>query len=312
MTEYVTLSQNHMNTTFHFKVPFENGTDRRRLESLLIDAHAEVARLETLWSEFIASSEIALLNVTEVGAWMAVSHETSDVLKMGLEIGSQTDDAFSLCAKSSSIEARTSGLELDTKNLRARRLVPDAHLGLGAIGKGAALDRVAVFLERQGVEAAFLSAGGSSLLGWGRPERGRSWTFQWKVLGKVLEGVRGVGMETRELTITDGSRMGVGISGTDEQGAHIIEKSTSPHTSRRGEKRGAGNGTSPRTLSSMVGHPLAAKADALSTARFLAPLSRQFADLPQAFLEESADSEDRAEPLRLSWNSAFEEAFLRG
>jgi thiamine biosynthesis lipoprotein len=58
-------------------------------------------------------------------------------------------------------------VELGEAERTVRFTTPGVELNLGAIGKGWALDRVAGSLRARGVSRALLSAGGSSLLGWG-------------------------------------------------------------------------------------------------------------------------------------------------
>jgi FAD:protein FMN transferase len=64
---------------------------------------------------------------------------------------------------------------LDRERSTVRFREPGVELNLGAIGKGHALDCVAVLLRRAGVQHALLSAGQSSLLAIGG--RGRGWSI---------------------------------------------------------------------------------------------------------------------------------------
>jgi thiamine biosynthesis lipoprotein len=61
---------------------------------------------------------------------------------------------------------------LDPAAMTVRFAQPGVELNLGAVGKGYALDRIAVTLRRAGVGRALLSAGQSSLLAIGGPDPG--------------------------------------------------------------------------------------------------------------------------------------------
>jgi thiamine biosynthesis lipoprotein len=66
-------------------------------------------------------------------------------------------------------------VELDPKFRTLRFDRPDLEMDLGAVGKGYALDRVAVELSAHGVSAAFLSAGQSTYLAVGAPPGEAGW-----------------------------------------------------------------------------------------------------------------------------------------
>ena len=81
-----------------------------------------------------------------------------------------------LCDLESS-RARVGGdaLELDPSGRRARLARPGAHLDLGAIGKGHALDLAARALREHGVERALLHGGTSSVVALGAPPLAAAW-----------------------------------------------------------------------------------------------------------------------------------------
>lgn len=107
---------------------------------------------------------------------------------------------------------------------------PRGVLDFGAIGKGMALDMIRLELEQEGLLRFKLNAGGSSFVFRG------GWEFAWKTSeSQVLE------LETARETVC------VGVSGIEEQGAHIV---------------GAVSGR----FSALVAGPMCAEADAFSTA----------------------------------------------
>ena len=66
-------------------------------------------------------------------------------------------------------------VELDTSARTVRFAVPGLELDPGGIGKGFAVDAAVRVLRQDGVHAALLSAGSSTLYGLGAPPRRKGW-----------------------------------------------------------------------------------------------------------------------------------------
>jgi thiamine biosynthesis lipoprotein len=141
------------------------------------------------------------------------------------------------------------GLDRETTSIRFARA--GVELNLGAIGKGYALDRIAVTLRRSGVRHALLSAGQSSLLAIGGSDRGwpidivsprRSTPIARVWLRDAAVGTSGAG---EQFVVVEGRRYG-----------HVLD----PRTGWPAEG----------VLSATVACSSAADADALSTAFLVA------------------------------------------
>ncbi len=150
---------------------------------------AEVARLEKLFSVTVEESEIARLNR---GEQTTLSADTLAILKKGLALSEETDQAFciSLYAASKLWDfGGTPRVPASAELEAVRPLVDDtaltltektlnlpqaAGLDLGGIAKGYAADTLAAILAEQGVEHYFLSLGGNVQVSGGNPN-GEPW-----------------------------------------------------------------------------------------------------------------------------------------
>ncbi len=237
----ICLEQNHMNTTFELVVSCETSRERAA-EATLVEAHRLIARLEGELSEFRPDSPVARLNAARAYEPVPLTAHVRELLAIAEAERARSEGAFDPLWRS-----RDRGAVLVSEHGRSFFKTTDGtHLGFGAIGKGFALDRVRLLLERDGFTDYLLSAGGSSVLlsGFAGPEEPWRWAWSWR---KDAAGdCRG-----RRFVHMTGLTIALGVSGTMEQGAHIA---------------GAAAGAS---LSALVAHPSAARADALSTALFV-------------------------------------------
>jgi len=140
-------------------------------------------------------------------------------------------------------------VQWDSSTSKLKKLHEGAHLSFGAIGKGYALDRVRALLEREGFTNYQLESGGSSLVFSGSDLGGAPWSAAW-IWEKDSE-------QFLPLPVSVSYPIALGISGTSEQGAHILGSNI--HSTR---------------LSALVVHPSAASADAYSTALFVDGMER--------------------------------------
>jgi thiamine biosynthesis lipoprotein len=243
---HVKVSQNHMATTFDFTVScLESRADLALL--LLEEAHEEVALHEDLLSEFRANSEVSAFNQAPVGRKIQVSSDFLKLLELSEKLYRQTHGAFDPTFRQN--HKTLSLKEKLTWNLEQGWIAKLRHgvtLGFGAIGKGYALDRVRDRLEKEGFNDYFLNAGGSSLIVSGFQSAWNPWKLSWS-WKKDQDGT----YWGREFSHVTGSVLCIGVSGTLEQGSHILR--VQPST---------------ELLSSWVSAPSAAEADALSTALF--------------------------------------------
>lgn len=228
-------------------------------------AFAEVDRLEQKLSRFITDSDIARINRLSGRSMVPVAQETMECLRAARLLSAETKGAFDPTvgalldcwrpagppripsAGELAAAAQRTGmhlLELDEENLAAGLGVIGAQIDLGAIGKGYAVDRMALRLREHGIGAAVISGGGSTSYALGAPAGCNGWP-----LG-VGYGAEEFQDAERQVVLRDRA---LSASGTEIQGEHILD----PRTGRPPVDR------CPRAWSL---NPSATVADALSTA----------------------------------------------
>lgn len=232
-TPVVHRSSHHaMATTFGISIA---GGDARYSGLAARAAFAELDRLESELSRFRPTSDIARINALPAGGMTRVGPDTMRCLWLAERFRRATRDAFDASLGSGRLELRP---RAHVVRVRGRGV----RIDLGAIGKGYALDRMAVVLADWDAGAALLHAGQSTVLATGVPPG----TAGWHVgLRHPLRPTRVV----RTLWLRDGALSG---SGRRVHGNHIVN---------------------PRTGRAVTGCPAAwataptgAHADALSTA----------------------------------------------
>jgi thiamine biosynthesis lipoprotein len=238
----IRLEQNHMNTTFELHVSCEESRTGAA-EAALLEAHGEISRLEDELSEFRAASPVARLNRAPAFEPVPLTASVRELLRISETVRVGSNGAFNPLWRSTDPGA----VLLTADGQSFFRTTEGTHLGFGAIGKGYALDRVRVMLERNGFSDYLLSAGGSSVLMSGFAAPGVPWRWAWS--WKKDESGNYLG---RRFTHVTGRTIALGVSGLMEQGRHIA------------------HGEEPcESLSALVAHASAARADALSTALFV-------------------------------------------
>jgi thiamine biosynthesis lipoprotein len=232
----------------------------------------EVDRIEDVLTVFRDTSEVAEVNRSAAAGPVGVSPMLFALLERCRSVHAATGGAFDPTStplsrawgflaregrlpSAEEIAAARAGVgfdkvEIDADRRTVRFLAPGVGLNFGAIGKGYALDLVAAGLRAAGVPKALLSAGGSSVLAFGKGHG-----FAVDVRSPRRTDV------LAHLTMREG---GLGTSGAGEQFFEV-------------EGRRYGHVIDPRTgwpaegvLSASVVAPSAAEADALSTAFLVA------------------------------------------
>jgi thiamine biosynthesis lipoprotein len=249
-------SQNHMATTFVFRVSCEERRIALATE-LLNEAHKIVARLELALSEFLPMSPVFQLNHAPAFTRVIMTREGIELLKRSEELRGLTKGSFDCAAKSSNKPQSGPAVAWNPETLEAWRLADGVHIGFGAIGKGYALDAVRVLLETRGFHDFLLSAGGSSIIlsGFAAPHEPWTWGWSWQKDGSGAA----LGLALSHPT---GQTIAIGVSGTHEKGEHLLDV-------REGAASGRSIQPGLRARSTLVALPSAADADALSTALFV-------------------------------------------
>ncbi|RZA06531.1 MAG: FAD:protein FMN transferase [Proteobacteria bacterium] len=271
------LEQRLMNTNFCFTLAVPEA-HLAAAELILEEALSVCANLEEELSEFRATSPVARLNAARAGTAVLAPPSFRELWRLAENLNEASEGAFNPLCKS----REPGSLSFDSEGY-AQKSHDGVAVSFGAIGKGYALDCVAKMLEHAGFTNFLLNAGGSSLVLSGSDADLRPWAWGWS-WEKNAAGFAGAKFSH------GGQKIALGISGSEEQGAHIL-----------GVKPVAGE--SP-VRSALVGHPSAAHADALSTALFVKGWS-SFSALPAALKLLPASAVITLEN-KVHWNGGFQ------
>jgi thiamine biosynthesis lipoprotein len=174
------------------------GADRAQLEAIADLAFREAHRLDAMLSNYRPESEWSRVNREAAAHPVEVSAELFSVLSSCLEYSRQSDGAFDITVgalmkvwgfyKGEGRMPRRADVTDAVTKVGYRRVLLDStartvrfsrrgiELDPGGIGKGYAVDRIVDVLKREGIDAALVSASGSSIYGLGAPpEDSRGW-----------------------------------------------------------------------------------------------------------------------------------------
>jgi thiamine biosynthesis lipoprotein len=270
----------------------------RRLRAAGEEALGEIARAERLWSRFLPTSEISWLNAAAGGRPVPVSSDTFALLARSVRLARASGFAFDPTvgpllrvwgiggprprrppgARERERALRLVGadkLELDEARQTARLCRRGMQLDLGAIGKGAAVDRAVALLRDLGIRSALLHGGTSSVRCLGRPLAG-GWRVAWR--GSAGETLAPVELDERRPALSVSAPRGRRVAAGAAGWGHVVDP-------RSGEPIPAG--------AALVAGPDAAGCDALSTAALVhgaAGLERLAANLPEWELKVALDA----------------------
>lgn len=211
-------------------------------ESASLDAFEEcvnmVVDLDRRLSRFRPDSEISAINRSEPLSAVPVSDELRSILLLAGDMCHKTYGSFDVTLGS--------GSRFDF--IGNSLIIPSGGLkvDLGGMAKGIAVDRIRMCLRRHNISAAFVSFGGSSIMGLGHHPGGDCWRVG------VIDPFSG--RQLRALSLHDSS---LSTSGNSRgYRGHIIDPAT-------------GHAVTGRRLSAVVA-PSATDAEVLSTAWLVA------------------------------------------
>jgi thiamine biosynthesis lipoprotein len=173
---------------------------RRLAERALAAAYAALARVEALLHPARAGSDLARLNAAPAGSRVAVHPWTAELLRLSRELCLLSAGRFEPALPSCGTVLQW--LPLGPRSLYVRRT---AHVDLGGIAKGFAVDRAVAAMRRAGASAGLVNAGGD-LRVFGR----EAWPL-WIRLG---------GGEPRQLLLQDAALAGSDPGFTDSPAEH--------------------------------------------------------------------------------------------
>ena len=276
---YIRVHRRAMACRFEVTLPGERAADIAAAREAL----EEAARIEELLSVFRESSAISHINRAAGDAAVEVTDELFDLLTRCRELSLATGGAFDITSTPLSrtwgFLQREGRLPSEDQIASARALVGRHHLtlepatrtasldvagmalNLGAIGKGFAVQAIGAALWHRGVRHALVSAGGSSAIALGGPDRG------WHVEvtgGPLRQRLTGLRLRNAALGTSGAGEQFVEVNGT--RYGHVIDPRTGWPASG--------------VLSASVVTADAAAADALATAFFVGglDLARRYCD----------------------------------
>ncbi len=251
-----------MKTVFTLRL---RGVEQQQAKRVAGACLAEVERLEGLLSRYRPGSDISRINALQSGESLRIHELTYACLKQAVEAAGVTAGLFDVSLGGDIQDFKEHREDVGSAVSGQLSIAPDhpqvtciqagKQLDLGGIGKGFTLDHMAGFLADLDIEDALISAGASTH----RALAGGSWPIALHAAAEF------------EWQLSDGA---LSASGTSIQGAHIL------HPDQRDEYDF-------ECQRLWVGHPVAAFADAYSTACMLmrrAELDEFLASQPQISL----------------------------
>jgi thiamine biosynthesis lipoprotein len=236
---------------------------------------AIVDQLESLLSNYQPQSELSRINAHAGTEAVTTDPETFHFLEESLAWSARSDGAFDITvgklmkawgffrstghvpteAELARVRAET-GWKRVVLNASARTVrftVPDVELDPGGIGKGFAVDAAVEALRAEGVKAALLSAGSSTIYALGAPPDSQGWKVRVPDPERKADAISTVTLRDTSLSTANCSEKHFVAS--DHQYCHIMD----PRTLHPVEGR----------LQATVIAPSATDSDALSNAMFV-------------------------------------------
>lgn len=256
----------------NFEIQFPQGSIDRKLVFACFDAIDDVERQLTLYRD---DSEIARLNREARDKPIEVDSRLFDLLVDCRRLWSETGGAFDVTAgplvKAWGFKRRQGRIPTDEEIAEARLAVgmqhvrldpkaktvqlsrPGMEINFGGVGKGYALDRVLERLQQAGCRSALVAAGGSSIRSLGSLPGGDGWVVD--ISSPLERGSAAVRISLRDRALSTSASTEQFFEHQGKRYGHILD----PRTGRPAE------GIRQATICA----PMAARAEALSTAAFV-------------------------------------------
>ena len=222
------------------------GRDAEALPRILDEAFDEVDRIDRLMSHYKANSPLSQVNQEAAQHPVTVPQELfdfiADALRYHRESGGTFDITVGPLMKAWGFFRGEGRLPSENELAGARRHVGGAHLtldpgsrtiafdeagvelDLGGIAKGYAVDRVVELLERRDVAAALISAGGSTIYGFGSPPGAAAWTVTLQDPIDSRKTAFTIALKNRAVSVAGGSEKAFETDGI--RYSHIMDPRT--------------------------------------------------------------------------------------
>jgi thiamine biosynthesis lipoprotein len=222
------------------------GRDAETLPRILDEAFDEVDRIDRLMSHYKANSPLSQVNQEAAQHPVAVPQELfdfiADAMRYHRESGGTFDITVGPLMKAWGFFRGEGRLPSDSELAGARRHVGGAHvtldpgsrtiafdetgveLDLGGIAKGYAVDRVVELLKRREVAAALVSAGGSTIYGFGSPPATTAWTVTLQDPADSRKTAFTLALKDRALSVAGSSEKSFEADGV--RYSHIMDPRT--------------------------------------------------------------------------------------
>jgi thiamine biosynthesis lipoprotein ApbE len=155
-----------------------------------------IREVQSVLDRFNPAAEVCRVNKNAFSEETVVSPYLIEAIKRGVNDFNRTQGYFNIFAGDAySSFKKGSGeylnfvdptllpedlIEIDENNNSIRFLQRSVSLDFGGVGKGLALDKASIILDDFGVQNAFISFGGSSILTKGHHPHGEYWPFSFK------------------------------------------------------------------------------------------------------------------------------------
>ncbi|KAA0010705.1 FAD:protein FMN transferase [Billgrantia pellis] len=167
----------------------------QELEAGLLEVLEQV---DVAMSVYRDDSELMAFNQAPIGEWQPLSNELIEVLAISQAVAEASDGAFDITVgglvnlwsfgsearprevpddetlRQRLAQAGPDSIEIDVDELQARRL-RDVFVNLGGVAKGHATDRVAAYLDAQGIEHYLVNLGGDLIVRGYRDSEEQPW-----------------------------------------------------------------------------------------------------------------------------------------
>lgn len=217
--------------------------DSEKLPSILEQALDEVDRIDRLMSHYKAESPLSRINRDAAVSPVTVEPELFDFIAEAMRYSRDSDGAFDITvgplmkvwgffrgegklASDHDIETvrpvigwQHVIMDAERRTIRFDR--PGVELDLGGIAKGYAVDRVVKILKAAKVNAALISAGGSTIYGLGAPPNRNAWTVAIQDPVDSDKVAREVELKDRALSVAGSSEKSFEVDGV--RYSHIMD-----------------------------------------------------------------------------------------